>query len=276
MKRACVCFLSFAICFCLFLVGCGSGETHEFRVYDNAAAYVAGDFGCDGAAVRRVEIDWLGGDIEIEQSDSGKMYVTEEGEKLPEEQQVHTYLKGGVLHVKYCRSGCSEKIDEAQKNLQVQIPKGVDLEIDGMGANVYLGVLEVNELSVETEGGCVEAESILCKSADIETRGGYIGVGALTANHVELDSVSGDIHLNLPTCQDTEIETKKGNVILYLKGDESALIDFQTYTGALQTERKYERQGRAYLFPAANVKEGEQGTPVRLKVETERGNLCVQ
>lgn len=268
--------LAAAICCCFSLVGCKSGEEHGFRVYENAAAYTAGDFICESAAVRRVEIDWPGGNVEIEQSGSDKTSVVEEEKDLPEEKRLHTSLRGGVLYVKYCRSGCLGKIDEVEKNLQVQIPKGIDVEINGVSANVYFGVVETGELSVETESGCVEAESLVCKSADIETHGGYIGIGALTADKTELDSVSGDIHLNVPCCRDVEIETKNGHVSLYLQGDVSALIDFETRTGELQTERQYERQGKWYLFPATEIKEGAQGASVRITVETEKGNLRVQ
>ena len=264
------------VLFCLSFVGCKPSAEGSFRYYDNAAAYVAGEFTCDSATVKRVEIDWIGGNVEIEQSGSGKTSVFEDGEELSEEKRLHTYLSDGVLRVKYCRSGCLGKIDETQKNLQVDIPKGVDVEINGVSANVYLGMIEIGNLSIETDTGCIEAESILCKNADIETQSGYIGMGALTADKIELDSASGEIHLGIPTCQSTEIETKNGNVTLYLQGSVCALIGFETQRGVLQTERKYERKEDGYLFVLEEKKEGAQVSPVKILVETESGNLRVQ
>ena len=61
-----------------------------------------------------------------------------------------------------------------------------------------------------------------------------------------------------------------------MQGDVGALIDFETRTGELQTERQYERQGKWYLFPATEIKEGSQGASVRITVETQKGNLRVQ
>ncbi len=262
--------------FCLSFVGCKPSAERSFRYYDNAAAYVAGEFTCDSAAVKRVEIDWIGGNVEMEQSGSGKTAVFEEGDELSEEKRLHTYLNDGVLRVKYCRSGCLGKIDETQKNLQVEIPKGVDVEINGVSANVYLGMIEIGNLSIKTDTGSVEAESIRCQRAEIETESGYIGVGALTADGLELGSASGEIHLGIPTCQSTEIETKTGNVTVYLRGDVCALIDFETKRGVLQTERRYERKENGYLFVLDEKKEGAQTNPVKILVETENGNLRVQ
>ncbi|MBQ8342632.1 MAG: DUF4097 family beta strand repeat protein [Clostridia bacterium] len=274
MKRKKILCLA-AVLLGLSLVGCKPSAERGFRFYDDAAAYEVGEFTCDNAAVKRIEIDWLGGNVEVEQSASDKTTVFEEENDLSEEKRLHTYLNDGVLHVKYCRSGCHGKIDEMQKNLQVDVPKGVDVEINGVSANVYLGILEAGELSVETDTGCVEAERILCKSADIETHSGYIGIGALTADRAKLDSVSGEIHLGIPTCQNTEIETKNGNVTLYLQGDVCALIGFETQKGVLQTQRKYERKGQDYFF-AFDGQNTVQGSPAKISVETESGNLRIQ
>ena len=191
---------------------------------------------------------------------------------LPQQSEAQRDFPASVYEI--VRSGCLGKIDEMQKNLQVDIPKGVDVEINGISANVYLGMMELGKLSIETDTGCIEAESIRCQSAEIETNSGYIGVGLLTAEKLELDSVSGEIHLGLPSCQNTEIETKNGNVTLYLQGGICALIDFETQKGVLQTQRKYERKGQEYFFSVDD--NAAQVEPVKILVETDSGNLRVQ
>ena len=275
MKKLCI-FFATAILGGLFLVGCQPSAGRKFRVYDNGAAYTAGDFTCKSEEVTRIEIDWLGGSVEVGQTPSDRVFVAEEENELPDEKRVHTYLSEGVLRVKYCRSGCWGEIDETQKNLQVTIPKGIDVEINSVSANVFLGVLEAGELSVETNVGNVEAESVVCYSADIETLHGYIGIGSLTAKEIELENVFGEVHLGLPVCQHTEIETKKGNVTLYLWGDVCASIGFETQKGILQTERKYEQKDGRYLFRTRGNQSVAQALPTPILIRTVSGNLYVR
>lgn len=276
MKKVCVFCFTAVILLCLCFAGCKSSRERDFRNYENAAAYKAGNFVCETAAVRRVEIDWLGGNVEVEQSVSGKASIFEDGDALSEEKRLHTYLNDGVLRVKYCRSGCLGKIDETQKNLQVEIPKGAEVEINTFSANVYLGVLETGRLSVKTDRGCIEAESLRCQKAEIETQSGYIGVGSLMADKLEVNGKEGEIHLGIPVCPISEIETGKGNVTLYLQGDVSAFIEFESKKGVLQTECKYEEKAGGYLFFLQERKEEMQAPVVRIIVDTESGNLRVQ
>lgn len=255
-----------------FFVACKASAESEFRFYENGAAYTSGEFFCDGEQVKRIEIDWIGGNVEIEQNPSDKVCIFEDENDLPEDKRLHTYLNEGVLRVKYCRSGCRGKIDETQKNLQVDIPKGVDVEINGVRANVYLGMVEAGELCIDTDTGCVEVESVVCEHAEIETDSGYIGVGALTAERAELDTISGDVHIVLPVCKNAEIETDSGDVTVYLQGDVNAFIAFFSKTGTLVTRREYETKPNGYFFAFG----GGQAAPYALSVKTVSGDLRVE
>lgn len=275
MKKIC---LFFATVFFggALLVGCKANDVRKFRVYENAAAYTAGDFSCESTLVKRIEIDWLGGNVEVEQSTSATVSVLEEENELPEEKRLHTYLDEGVLRVKYCRSGCWGPIDETQKNLQVDIPKGIDVEINSVGANVYLGVLELGALSVETDAGSIEAESLVCRRVDVETNRGHIGMGTLRADEAEIENFFGDIHLGAPLCQSAEIETGKGDVTLFLRGDVCALIGFETQKGNLKTDRKYEQKDGRYLFGVNDSQNVTQTAPTPIFIKTESGDLFVR
>ncbi len=263
-------------CASFFFAGCKLSEEHAFRFYDNAEAYTPGSFTGESATVQQVEIDWYGGTVEIEKSSSEKVFVFEEESELSEEKSLYTYLDEGVLRVKYCQSGFCGKIDETQKNLQVEIPKDVGIKINGVNVNVYLGVLDVKSLDVKTEKGCVEGESIVCQRAEIETDSGYIGIGALTAEQIEIDSDSGDVHVGLPNCREGKIETENGNVTLYLQGDVCALIKFESERGKLLTDRYYEEKEGVYFFKQEREEMLNETSSIPLLVKTEKGNLRVQ
>jgi DUF4097 and DUF4098 domain-containing protein YvlB len=134
----------------------------------------------------------------------------------------------------------------------------------------------VGRLSVTTNVGNIEAESLTCYSADIETLYVYIGIGALKAKEIEIGDVFGDVHLGLPVCQNTEIETRKGNVTLYLWGDVCALIGFDTQKGILLTERKYEQKDGRYLFKIKGNQSVAQNAPTPILIKTDSGNLYVR
>lgn len=272
MKRMIV--LGMVILLGLTLVSCKPSKERRFRVYENGEQYTVGDCVYESAEIRRVEIDWLGGSVEVQQSAMGRASVLEECD-LSEEKQLHTRLDEGVLRIKYCQTGHFGKIDEGQKNLQVYIPKGVELVLNTLHASVYLGVIETGALWVETDGGCIEMESVLCTSAEIKTNGGYIGVGSLTAERLSIENAVGEIHMVVPDCKNCEIETQEGDVTLYLLGDVSALIAFETKSGTLQTERKYQKKENGYWFATSDKKEDFVASS-RISVRTERGVLRVR
>ena len=268
MKKIFACIV--AVFGVLFFVSCKPSAERSFRVYEDGEKYAAGEFACDATGIKRIEIDWVGGNVEVEQTPQNKVVVFEDEDGLLEEKRLHTYLSDGVLRIKYCRSGHLGKIDEMQKNLQVDMPKGVDVKINTVRANVYLGVLETGDLEICTDTGCIEGENILCENAKIQTNSGYIGVGLLTVDEMEVSSVSGDIHLGAPNGLNSKIKTLDGDVTLYLWGDVYALIDFKTQSGELKTERKYVSKEDKYLLLAV-------GQELRkISVETTSGHLRIE
>ena len=255
-----------AAVFCVAcLTGCGSG--YRFERYENADLYTAGGASYAANQVRKIEIDWVGGSIEIEQGDGVNVY--EESGRIAQEEQMRYYLAGDVLKIKYCSSGHRGKIDDATKNLQVEIPSGVSLEIDAVSASVLIGVIQLDELDLETGNGRVEAERIACNKAEIETVGGNVSVGELRTAELKAESVSGELSFGFSSYLRAELDNARGNIFVRLADGLGARVLFETKKGALLTDRLYETQGTAHIFA------GTQERACEIDVETTQGDLCI-
>ena len=257
-----------ALCVCGVCVGFTSCEktSGKYMRYDNAERYTAGNAEILDGSVSAIEIEWLGGDIEIEQSADGVLRAAEDGDGLSEKARMQYLTEKGVLKIKYCRSGYCGEVSEGSKHLRLEIPRGIDLDIESTSAELTVGVAELNEISFESRSGNISAEKILCRDLDIQTQSGKILVGELSASEMELKSADGDIRVGLSAAMQGEIESKSGNVTLQLRGV-GLQANFCTASGELITALPYEKRGGGFVFG-----KGENA----LEIKTKSGNLHVE
>lgn len=252
-------------------VGCRKDKA-KYEKYDDAARYAVGNFTYEAQNVTEVEIDWVGGSVEVEQSDGQTLTVSEDAEGKAESERLHYYLDGTTLKIRYCESGLCSTIDGTQKNLRVEIPVGVDLDIDCESADVVTGALTVRELSVETKSGNITAEKWTAERIDADTKSGNITVGEVASASVGAGSVSGEIRLGVSKAGKTDVETTSGKVTLELLAGLGARVEFKTKSGAFYSDKKYESSGKRYnVYGADGV-----STDCTIEVETGAGALQIR
>ncbi len=260
----------------------------KYEKYADAERYAVGNVEFTVTQVQEVEIDWLGGSVEVEQSTDKIRIVEEEGEQNQAE-RMHYYLDEGVLKIKYCQSGLRSRVATEKKHLLVALPKGVSLHIESKDAAVSIGNLETRELSVDGVLGNFTAERIVCTEADIDTVSGQVRIGELDAKEVSLDTDSGNVTISKLSTDFFEAESKSGSLFFGLQkatrtkdaiestdGEVTialaeglpANIRFQSPSGTVKTSLPYRKEGMNYLF-------GE-GQGCFLNVKTFNGNLIVQ
>lgn len=237
--------------------------------YEDKELYTAGSAQFDGETVNEVEIDWLGGDIEIEQSADGSLYATEDGVGGDDGGKMHYRLDEGVLKIKYCRSGYCGDIAEGGKHLRLEIPQGINIDVDATTAEITVGVLEAGEFSVETSVGNFSAEKIVCESLEVDTKSGQINVGELSAAELDAESTDGDMRFGLISLLNGEIESKSGNVTLQLRQNAGLQTKFCTTSGELVTQLPYGKDNGCFLFSGG----GNDGF---VNVKTRSGNLHIE
>ena len=252
--------LAFGICF----AACEKTSGKYMR-YEDKALYASGGAQFGGELVKEVEIDWLGGDIEIEQSADNSLYASEDSDGVDEGAKMHYLLDEGVLKIKYCRSGYCGDIVEGSKHLRLEI----HVDIEATTAEITVGVLETGEFSIETSVGNFSAEKIVCESLEIDTKSGQINVGEFLGTELDAESVDGDMRFGLVTSLRGEIESKSGNVTLQLRQNVGLQTKFCTTSGELITQLSHEKENGCFVFF-----KGAGGGFVNVK--TRSGNLHIE
>ena len=279
MKRTLLCMI-LALC-CLALSGCTVfgrnvrvGLITEFA-YEDADGYEIGDAALAGE-VRRVEIQWMDGSVEIVEGD-GASISERASRELPEDLRMRWRLEDGTLKIMYCNSG-RWSIDGLDKALTVTLPRTAleSLNVTAVSADVRVPQLSarsvecgttsgdvsaalsgVSELRVRTISGAVNVTSMDdAGRVDVDSTSGAVGLklgqvdvldavtisGGLdvSAGHIrqmDAGTTSGDVLLKLAEgCDACTIRTISGDIALTLPEDAGLTLGFGTVSGQLNSE----------------------------------------
>ncbi len=272
-----------------FAVG-GCKRSVRYDNYAYADLYQLGGASFAAERVQAVEIDWLGGNVEIEQNTAGKVEIIEEEGITKEEERMRYYFAGSTLKIQYCASGV--RVQETEKNLRVSLPPNVSLDVDCVSARVnVLDSLELKALSIESVSGNIEVERVLCDGeVEIETVSGAVEILELTADGLSVDTTSGNVSVQKLSVQELdadttsgallfgvqkaltgEIESVSGSVKIKLLDGLGANLTIESASGELKTQKSYEKTGKTYVFSAAE----DKGT-CALKIETFSASVTVE
>ncbi len=282
--------ISFALAIaCVFaLTGCkiGINFNNRYGNYADAGKYSVGSFTYSAECVDTVEINWVYGEIEIVQSELAELSVTENGEGLDSEEQLHHYIRDGKLIIHYCESGHRGKINSAKKKLRVEIPVDVDIDIDTVGADItagemnvedfgltnvsgnakFAGITAARDIDIEIVSGSIEAEHITARSFTVEGVSGDIDVEKISADEIDVQIVSGKTKLVLAKACDIDISGVSGNVKITLPEGIGAEVELESVSGELHSDKDYTKKGDTYTFGAGETE---------IKVETVSGELYI-
>ena len=279
MKKGVFCGI-LALC-CLSLTGCTVfgqqvrlGMITDF-VYNDADSYEIGDAVLSDE-VRRLEIQWLDGGVEI--VTGGNASIAERANReLSEDMRMRWRLEDGTLQIMYCNSG-KWSVDGLDKTLKVALPQTAlerlsvttvsgDVYVSGMRAdsvecattsgNVTASFDEASELSVCTISGRVDvtspADAVRVNAdstsgtvklsmgrvdvLDAVTISGELDISAASIHQMDAGTTSGDISLRLAEkCDECTIRSISGEVTLALPEDSGFSLNFGTVSGALESE----------------------------------------
>lgn len=253
--------------------------------YPNAESYQTGAFTYEADQVKRIEIYWRSGEVEIVESDRVEFSVRESGGELPEDIAMHYLLENGTLRIRFCESGAKIHVYSKDKHLTVEVPKGMNLSVHTTSAPVKADALQQESILISahsgrTELGTVKAESVnlnsssgslwvdrICaKALKCNTSSGSIHIDDLEAETADLETSSGSVELALSAVAQLDIHTSSGRTVLHLPGG-GAEIAYTASSGKLHTTRTFERKGSLYVFGKGESK---------ITVHSSSGNLDVQ
>ncbi|MBQ2202176.1 MAG: DUF4097 family beta strand repeat protein [Clostridia bacterium] len=240
--------------------------------YSNADRYTAGDFTYDESKVKKVEIEWIAGSVKLRNA-KGTLSVSETCDKeLSEELQMHWWIDGTTLKIKYCKSG--EKLslfDIDKKDLTVELPAFADLEIEIASGYVQAEhMLDLGKLKLETASGGADFQFLSAKEVkvdsasgglnfgqvsvsgefEINTASGGLAVNDITANEIDVNSASGDISLGKITAEKVDIDNASGFVVLWLHSANEVRID--STSGGIRIKLDDKEGGAKIKFDAVS------------------------
>lgn len=303
MKK--VLFFLMILALCLTLTGCSVLGAVSGRRYDQADRYHAGSFTYAATDVRKVDINWVSGTVNLREADGETLSVTEDAAGLSTAQQMHWLLDGDTLRIQFCKSGYSGSIP-GKKLVTVEIPREIALQASVTSGTVLMGSHTLQSLDAGCTSGSIEAGELQvsgelkagCTSGSIHignTKAGSVSLGAtsgsltaalldagsdfsagctsgrITVEAVKADSVkaastSGDMHLGLYQCGSAEIGATSGDIRLTIPAGQGVTVDFGTASGRLNGQKVQTHSERVVL--------GDGSCPV--KVGTTSGSLTIE
>ena len=261
----------FSLLLALLLLSVSFGCTIVSRVtqYANAGKYTAGGFTYEASDVKRVEVDWAGGDVTLSNG-TGRLSVSESGgDALATSERLHWWLDGTTLRIKYCESGYTHIISTKNKHLYLQLPADVELKIDLASGGIDAETLEVGSLDVNKASGgmkitSLRADEIRIDSASgstelhtvsvrdtfrVDTASGGLSVEHISANTVKVDSASGGVRLGLDAADTVDIDVASGKVSVKLwDAARGATVRLGQLAGTFDCKLPMTASGKTYLI----------------------------
>ena len=278
---ALVCVLALSACSGISLPGIS-----YYGEYADASKYSTGDFTYNANEIKEIEINWISGNIEIIQSDAATLSVRESGGTLETEEQMHYYLRAGKLIIHYCGSGYKKNIDASAKNLKIEIPENISIDVDNVSAGVKIGDIKAKDIDISSVSGSVTFADVTADDIDIEMVSGELTMSSVSADNFSADGVSGNIkvssisaseidvqivsgktELGLTKDCDLEISGVSGSVKIALPAGIGATLEFSTVSGSLSSELEYTKDKQKYTFGTGEIE---------IDVETVSGNVSVE
>ena len=226
--------------------------------YSNADKYTAGNFTYEETKVKKVEIEWLAGSVTL-RNGKGTLNVSESGEQdLSEEEQMHWWIDGTTLKIKFCKSGKELSLSKMEKkDLTVELPAFVDLKLDVASGKIVsenmlnLGTFDLEKASGSANIRFLSAEKVKIETAsgatafgkvsvsgefEINTASGGLTVDEINANEIDVDSASGGITLGIAGASNVRINSTSGSVKITLSDKKAgARIRFDAVSGDFNT-----------------------------------------
>ena len=239
--------------------------------YSNADKYTAGNFTYESDKVEKVEIEWMSGGIKL-LNGKGTLSVTESGsDELSEDEQMHWWIDGKTLKIKFCKSGYQYNLTDAfnnKKELTVELPDFVDLDIDVASGKVSAeNMLNLGKFKLDTASGGSDIRFLSAKEVKVDAASGKTAFGEVTvsaafnvntasggltvdrisAGEIDVDSASGGITIGIDTVEKIKIDSASGSIKLKLNQPErGATVRCDKVSGSFNLQLPYEKDGETY------------------------------
>lgn len=243
----------------LCLTGCSFGliNTVSYR-YENGDKYTAGDREIDDK-ITKINIDYLSGEVKVRGTDTDNIKVDETANTdLDSDHQVHTWVDGDTLYVRYCVSTKSINFNKIEKSLEITIPEAQELD----------------DFIIEVSSGDIDLYGFTTDSLYSYASSGNMNIDC-SATAVELKSSSGNVGLAQNGNSDSlKVKASSGNVVIIQNGDCKS-FDIDSSSGKITIEQ----QGtvdQAKIHSSSGGVNAVMGTVNTLDVDVSSGGITLE
>lgn len=186
------------------------------QIYDHAGNYAPGDFETTDA-IDTLLIDWNSGSVDVSYHDKNTVSVTETcNVELNDSQKVQTWLDGKTLHIRFSKSGEPFTLNNAEKHLDIKLPKGTELEkldYDGSSAGASFSEITAKTFDIDTSSGAVQLTGCSADTFEFDASSGKIMLEQKgESDKIAADASSGDITITADKVKEIKTDTSSGKV----------------------------------------------------------------
>lgn len=279
--------------FKLFSINLG-GFNYKF---DDESKYSIADGKITVDDVRKIDLDWISGNIKIEEYNGNKIeFYEENSSSLSEDDKMRYFVDNGTLKIRFRKSymgfGLLKSLNKAiVLRIPVSMEDGLnEFKIDNVSSSINIEALITDNLTIDSVSGEISIRNLLAKELDIETVSGTVNVsakseilnietvsGTLNAvidsaliKKVNVDSVSGDAFLDLGSCpEDLDMESVSGNAHITIPENKGFEVKYDTVSGKFKCDFAVSITKKEAVY-----KEGNSGNS-KLRINTVSGNINI-
>jgi DUF4097 and DUF4098 domain-containing protein YvlB len=240
----------------LCLTGCSFGLFNTFSYqYENAEKYTAGDREIDDK-ITKINVDYISGGVKVKGTDTDSVTVEETANtQLDSDHQVHTWVDGETLYVRYCVSTQSINFSKIEKSLEITIPEAQELD----------------DFVIEVSSGNIDLDGFTTENLNSHASSGNMNIDC-SAKVIELKSSSGNVGLTQNGNSDSvKVKASSGNIVIIQNGDCKS-FDIDSSSGKVNIEQ----QGtvdQAKIHSSSGGVTAVMGTVNTLSVDVSSGGI---
>lgn len=243
MKKPIMILLLIALC---LLLSCCSINAYK---YPDSRRYTAGAANVNGR-IENIDVSWIDGSVTIAYHSGNDVRLSETSDRnLDREDELHWWLDGDTLYVKYAESGI-HLTRSLNKRLTVLLPEGMKLDtlkINGVSADVEAEAIAADAVEVNNVSGGVRMDVIRAKTVKVDTVSGVVEMGADNVTTMKVNTVSGRVELRFAReAEDLSVNTVSGNVEITLPRNADVTAKIHTVSGSVNSDLPMNRDGKSY------------------------------
>ena len=221
--------ITLLLLFTIPLYGCASTATGPY-LYDYTN-YSIGNMAFT-EEINVIYIDWLVGDVIIEQSQTQEIIIREDVDvKIDDTLKMHYCLNNNELDIKFCGSKSELNQKFKVKKLYVYIPinyPSLQIIVKNDSADITVKGLYTNRLYIENNSGDIDITNVVLNYLEIENKSGNVSLFYLNVKTINVKTDSGKLglsYLKLP--ERAVINSNTGLITIYVSPTDS--VGFQIH-----------------------------------------------